>query len=91
MTPTPPPTITPTPFFFWPTPTAYPTDTTYQLTLPAVNPILVQGAEQTVQIYNLANRDFLMDNAISLVLVVMIVGAAIRFYWKMRKIGGEDV
>ena len=89
-TPTPTPSQTPTPYY-WPTPTAYPTDTTYQLTLPPVNPILVQSAEQTVQVYNLANRDSLLDNVITLVLVVMIIGAAIRFYWKMRKLGGEDV
>lgn len=84
-TPTPAPTATPTPYF-WPTPTPYPTDDTYQLTLPAVNPILVKSAEQTVQIYNLANRYDLMDNIITLVLIVMIIGAMVRYYWKMRKV-----
>lgn len=88
-TPTPIPTLTATPYF-WPTPTPYPTDTTYQLTLPATNPLLVQTAEQTVQVYNMANREQLLDNVITLVLVVMIIGAMIRFYWKMRKLGGED-
>lgn len=89
-TPTPAPTITPTPYY-WPTPTAYPTDTTYQLTMPPINPMLVQTAEQTVQIYNLTNRDELLDNVISLVLVVMIIGAWIRFYLKMRKLGGAGI
>lgn len=90
MTPTPTPSPTPTVVFFWPTPTPYPTDTTYQLTLPATNPILVQAAEQTVQVYNMANREDMIDNAITLILVVMIVGAMIRFYWKMRKVGGQE-
>jgi hypothetical protein len=88
-TPTPPPTTTPTPYF-WPTPTARPTDDTYQLTMPAVNPILVQGAEETVQVYNLANQYELMDNFITLILIVMIIGAAIRFWWKMRRLGGQN-
>lgn len=90
-TPTPAPaTSTPTPYY-WPTPTPYAVDNSYELTLPAVNPVLVKSAEQTVQVYNMANRDSLLDNAITLILVVMIIGAAVRFYWKMRKIGGEDV
>lgn len=89
-TPTPPPTITPTPYY-WPTPTAYPTDDTYALTLPPVNPILVQSAEQTVQIYNMANREELLDNVITLVLVIMIFGAWIRFYRKLRKLGGAEI
>lgn len=88
-TPTPVPSSTPTPYF-WPTPTPYPEDTTYQLTMPATNPILVQGAEQTVQVYNMANRDELLDNAITLILVIMIFGAAIRFYFKMRSLGGAN-
>lgn len=89
-TPTPAPTGTEVPFY-WPTPTAYPTDTTYQLTLPPVNPLLVQSAEQTVQVYNMANRSGLIDTGITFVLTAMIIGATIRFWWKMRRIGGDDV
>lgn len=90
MTETPTPTITPTPYF-WPTPTPWDTpDAEFALTVPPVNPIFVQAAEQTVQVYNQANRYELMDNVITLILIVMIIGAGMRFYWKMRKMGGGD-
>lgn len=87
-TPTPLPTATATPYF-WPTPTPWDTpDAEFALTVPATNPIFVKGAEETVQIYNVANQYGMMDNVITLILIVMIIGAGMRFYWKMRKMGG---
>lgn len=74
-TPTPAPTATRTPTatpFIWVTPTFYPTPDATLIAYPNTNPILVEAAEETVQVWHVANQNDLMDNAMTLVLIIAI-------------------
>lgn len=73
MTPTPTrtPTVTPTPYI-WATPTFYPTPDEVLIIYPATNPILVDAAEETVQIWHLADQQDTLNNFMTFILIVAI-------------------